>query len=152
GPRGQFRHVVDRRVGLDAAELPEIVDGMAAVGCAPSDPEQEEPASPGSEGKQPVHQSLDDIAVQLVQDLSGLPQILSRVRNWQSSRLAPSTLDHWGPGRVAGASPEDGTNIKYIVLRSTSCSDFTPLNRLVVPLLMSSRLGSAPRQRRGVVA
>ena len=42
GAGGKLRDVVDRAIGLDAAELSKVVDGVAAVGGAAADADQEQ--------------------------------------------------------------------------------------------------------------
>jgi hypothetical protein len=44
GARGKLRDVVDRAIGLDAAELAKVVDGVAAVGSAAADADQKQPS------------------------------------------------------------------------------------------------------------
>ena len=44
-PRGELRHVVGRRVGLEAADLPEVVDGVARVARRAPDAEQKQAAA-----------------------------------------------------------------------------------------------------------
>ena len=42
GTGGEFRNIVDRAIGLDPAELAKVVDGVAAVGRAAADADQEQ--------------------------------------------------------------------------------------------------------------
>ena len=44
GARGQLGHVVDRAIGLDPAQLSEIVDGMAAIAGTAANADQEQAA------------------------------------------------------------------------------------------------------------
>ena len=63
GARRQLRHVVGRRVGLEAGELAEVVDGVRAVAGAAADAEEEQPAAARAHVGEDVGHPLDASAM-----------------------------------------------------------------------------------------
>ena len=59
GARRELGDIVGRRVGLDAAQLAEVVDGMAAVARAAADAKDEQPTVALAQGDELVAQRLD---------------------------------------------------------------------------------------------
>src|SRR6185437_13841861 len=68
GSRRELRDVVDRRIGLDAAELAEVVDGMTAIPGAAADAQQEQASGPLAERRQLGCHALDRGRVDLGRD------------------------------------------------------------------------------------
>ena len=71
GARGQLGHVVDRAVGLDPAQLSEIIDGMAAIAGAAADADQEQAALAFPQPVELGRQRLDRREWNVVANLCG---------------------------------------------------------------------------------
>ena len=76
-PGGELRNVVGRGVGLEAGQLPEVVDGVRAVAGTASDSEEEEPAAAASHLREHVGHTLDGVGVEALENLCGLLEMLS---------------------------------------------------------------------------
>ena len=74
-PRRQLRDVVGRRVRLELAQLPEVVDGMGRVRRATPDPEDEEPAVPCPHLRERLRQRVHRGRVDGLHDLADLTQV-----------------------------------------------------------------------------
>lgn len=56
--------VVGRRVGLDAGDLAEVVDGVAGVACAPADAEEEDASTAVARFHQMLHERVDGLQIE----------------------------------------------------------------------------------------
>src|SRR5262249_36856470 len=61
--RCKLRYVVDGRIGFDAAQFSEVVDGVTAVACTASDAEQKQSAATGAQGSECACKLLDGLDV-----------------------------------------------------------------------------------------
>src|SRR5262249_54069958 len=85
GAGGELGDVVGRGVGLEAGDLAEVVDRVAAVRRTAADAEEEQPAAALADAIQDVHDALDRVGVELVDHASGLVEVLAGVAHAGSS-------------------------------------------------------------------
>src|SRR5262249_7060927 len=78
GARGQFRHVVGRRVRFEAGELAEIVDRVRLMGSAAADAEDEQTAACRPYGRELRSEPLDRLAVERCGDTRCVVEISAR--------------------------------------------------------------------------
>ena len=68
GPGGQLRDVVGRRVGLEVADLAEVVDRVRGVAGRSADAEDEQPAAAIADGREADGDRLDRVGVERFED------------------------------------------------------------------------------------
>ena len=85
--RGELGDVVDRGVGLDVTELPEVVDGVAAVRRAAAGPEKKQPASATPQLHEAVRDAIDRLVVESARDLTDLVEVGADVRRRLGVRI-----------------------------------------------------------------
>src|SRR5207248_11355976 len=68
--RGQLGNVVDSRIGLDVAELAEVVDRVAAIAGAAADAEQEKAPAPLAQRCELIRQAVYRIGIDLRRNAS----------------------------------------------------------------------------------
>jgi hypothetical protein len=76
--RGELGDVVGRRVGLEAAELAGVVDGMSGVRGRAPDAEDEQPAALVTHLRETGGEALDRLRIQLTHDPGGLLEVALR--------------------------------------------------------------------------
>ena len=69
--RGQLGDVVGRRIGLDAAQLAEVVDRVAAVAGAAADAEKEQASAAVAHLGEALGEAFDLLDINLGADLAG---------------------------------------------------------------------------------
>src|SRR5271157_463605 len=74
-PSRQLRNIVTWRVGLEATDLAEVIDGMAGVTRRTADPQDEEASPPIADPGQFPCQPLDHAGIDSVQDDMGLFEV-----------------------------------------------------------------------------
>ena len=78
--RGELCDVVGRSVGLEVAQLPKVVHCMRRVGCAASDPEDEQASAACSHGGHRACDFLELSGIEGFREIGHLAQIHGRVR------------------------------------------------------------------------
>ncbi len=78
GARGELGDVVGRRVGLEPAQLAEVVDRVARVARRAADAEDEQPPAALADGGEARGDRLDRVAVERRRDPAGLVEVARR--------------------------------------------------------------------------
>ena len=77
---GQLCNIVDWCVGFNPAEFSEVVDGMTAIRCAPSDAQHKQPPVSRAQIRKALRNILKHLVIDAVNDLACLGEVFLSVR------------------------------------------------------------------------